>query len=123
MKSPKIVSVAEETEGNEERRSYTTKVPPQSAQVTVGFYELDRLSDPLIIGFPDLKAWGFYMEPDLDSSGLGWVQFSKFNLKLPLCGSRSANKVNVIHPCLLAGPDFIPVTVRGVRWEMEEEDE
>ena len=103
---------------NAERLAIKMRKDCQSAEVTVPFYELDRLSDPIIIGCPELKAWGFFLEPDLDDAGLGYVQFSKFGISIPLQGSRSDMHINVIHPALMAGPDFTPVEVRGVREEI-----
>ena len=62
-----------------------------------------------------------FLEPDSDgSSGIGWVQFVNLGLKLPLMGSRVGAKVNVIHPALMAGPDFHVVPVHVLRAEAEQ---
>jgi len=86
---------------------------------TATFCELDRLADGIIIGCPELAAWGFFLVPDLDQSGLGYVQFTNLGITLPLAGTRADNRVNVIHPVLLAGPDYVTIKVEAMRQDAE----
>ena len=77
----------------------------------VAFHALEKLSDPIILGMPELRKFGLYLEPDMDQSGLGWVQFAILGVKLPLIGTKLETKINVVHPALMAGPDFQAVPV------------
>ena len=86
---------------------------------TATFCELDKLADGIIVGCPELAAWGFFLVPDLDQSGLGYVQFTNLGITLPLVGTRAESRVNVIHPVLLAGPDYVTIKVEALRQDAE----
>ena len=86
----------------------------RSREVNVKFCEMDNLSDPIIIGCPELQAWGFMMEPRTDT-GLSWVQFTTLNIALPLVAARAGQHIQVLHPLLIAGPDAVEVPVVAVR--------
>ena len=84
----------------------------QEQKDVVWFYELGELSDPLIIGRPDLTRWGFYMEPE-DQNGRLWIQFTALNLRLPVLRKPpgQAGGIRVAHPVELEGPDAQAVEV------------
>jgi len=107
------------TGGNAAYRAFKTLKPGEVREVDTTFCELERLADPIIIGCPELMEWGFYLEPDLDGSGLGYVQFAYLGIALPLCGTRVGTKVNVIRAALLSGPDYVSVPVEALRQDIE----
>ena len=105
--------------GNQALKALHDARPVKVREVDVAFCELEKLSDPIIIGCPELLEWGFYLEPDLDTDGLGWVQLAQLGIALPILGSATDTKVNVIDPVLLAGPDYVSVPVKALRSEAE----
>ena len=51
------------------------------------FFLMENLSDPIILGRPELQRLGLYLEPEAEDGRL-WVQFSALNLRLPLPSRR-----------------------------------
>ena len=78
------------------------------------FYLMENLSDPIILGRPELQQLGLFLEPP-DEDGRLWVQFTSYNLRLPVImpgnGSRKVFKVD--EPKILQGPDLqsVPVVI------------
>ena len=44
---------------------------------------MDKLSDPIILGLPELRALGVFLEPP-DSTGWKWLHFTTYGIRLPL---------------------------------------
>ena len=120
FQEPRRVYGATHQDGNAAWRGMQEERPARQREVEIVFCELDRLADPIIIGCPDLHQWGMFLEPIEDPRSVGWVQFTQWGgLSLPLAGARRGNKINVIHPVLLTGPDYVTVKVQALRQEVQ----
>ena len=56
---------------------------PARGAVVGKFYMMDKLADPLILGFPEMASLGCYVEPPGDD-GRQWVQFTSLGIRLPI---------------------------------------
>ena len=88
---------------------------PNSHSMDAKFYLMENLSDPIILGRPELADMGLYLEPR-DDNGRLWVQFIHRNVRLPVIqpsrdGKRKLFRVD--EPKILQGPDLqdIPVVI------------
>ena len=54
------------------------------------------------------------------AAGVGWVQLAQRGVALPILGSATGARVNVIDPVLLAGPDYVSVPVKALRGDAED---
>ena len=74
----------------------------------VKFYMMDNLSDPLILGFPELSSLGCYVEPQ-DEAGRRWMQLSQAGpgLRLPILSPELSRgtKISVVKTTHLTGPN------------------
>ena len=74
-------------------------------------YVMPKLSDPIILGIPELRALGIYLEPP-DASGRKWVQFTTLGVRLPLLDPKQRiSPLMTDDRKLVSGPEFRPVTV------------
>ena len=74
-------------------------------------YVMKNLSDPVILGVPELGALGVYLEPP-DDHGRKWIQFTTKGLRLPLLSPQRRNSPMVTElRRLVSGPEFVQVPV------------
>ena len=96
-------------------RGYRSRVPYHKF-LDAKFFLMENLSDPIILGRPELQALGLFLEQVPDDQGQLWVQFSAFNQRLPIIMPPKDGKPKVIkidEPKVLQGPDVqdIPVVM------------
>ena len=94
---------------------------PSEKYLDAKFYLMENLSDPVILGRPELQELGLYLEP-ADDDGRLWVQFSAYGTRLPviqpkLDGARRVFRVD--QPVVLQGPDLqdVPVVISEQDYE------
>ena len=72
---------------------------------------MKNLSDPVIIGVPELRALGVYLEPP-DDHGRKWIQFTTKGLRLPLINPQRKNSPMVTElRRVVNGPEFVQIPV------------
>ena len=78
---------------------------PARGAVVGKFYMMDKLADPLILGFPEMSSLGCYVEPPGDD-GRQWVQFTSLGIRLPIIDEKklSARTVKVDGATNIEGP-------------------
>ena len=78
------------------------------------FFLMENLSDPIILGRPELQALGLFLEQVGDDGRL-WVQFTALNARLPVImpGNGKPRVFKVDEPKVLRGPDVqeIPIVM------------
>ena len=76
--------------------------------VDVKFYLMENLSDPIILGFPELSSLGCYVEP-VDSAGRRWVQLAQAGtgLRLPVLepARKKTASLTVVGTVKIVGPN------------------
>ena len=84
---------------------------PSSARFTAKCYIMDNLSDPIILGLPELRALGVFLEPP-DASGRKWLQFTTYGIRLPLLSPAPRNSpMTTQDRMVVVGPDLAEVSV------------
>ena len=88
---------------------------PYHKYLDAKFFLMENLSDPIILGRPELQSLGLYLEQVPDEQGNLWVHFSAFNQRLPIImpGGKRTNIIRVDEPRMVQGPDVqeIPVVM------------
>ena len=84
---------------------------------------MDNLSDPVILGVPELRALGVYLEPP-DDHGRKWIQFTTKQLRPPLIDPRRrASLMRTDVHRVVEGPELVqvPVTLEPDEFEVAAE--
>ena len=85
---------------------------PESVSFDAKFYIMDNLSDPFILGIPELRALSLYVEPP-DEHGRKWLQFISLQARIPLLPpSGRALSPFTWSPVSIQGPESRPMEVR-----------
>ena len=76
--------------------------------VDIKFYMMDNLSDPMILGYPELSTLGCYAEPP-DMNGRRWIQLTQAGpgLRLPILAPerRSTANITMVRNVHIEGPN------------------
>ena len=84
---------------------------------------MDNLSDPVILGMPELRVLGVYLEPP-DDHGRKWIQFTTKRLRLPLLSpQKRSSPLGTTVRRIVEGPELveIPVSLHPDDYEVAEE--
>ena len=82
-------------------------------------YVMDNLSDPIILGIPELLELGAYLEPP-DETGRKWIQFTTKRLRLPLLDPKKRRTpMQTETRRLVVGPELYQVAVTLGRSDFE----
>ena len=85
---------------------------PTSARFTAKCYIMDSLSDPIILGLPELRSLGVFLEPP-DDTGRKWIQFTTYGIRLPLLTpSPRGSDMTTQDRKVIVGPDTQEVRVQ-----------
>ena len=88
---------------------------PYHKYLDAKFFLMENLSDPIILGRPELQSLGLFLEQVPDDQGRLWVQFSAFNQRLPIIMPTDGRPrvVKIDEPRVVHGPDVqeIPVVM------------
>ena len=73
---------------------------------------MDKLSDPIILGLPELRALGVFLEPP-DATGRKWIQFTTYGIRLPLLTPAARiSEMTTQDRKVIVGPDLQEVRVQ-----------
>ena len=85
---------------------------PSSARFTAKCYIMDKLSDPIILGLPELRALGVFLEPP-DATGRKWIQFTTYGIRSPLLSpTPRGSEMTTQDRKIVTGPDLQEVQVQ-----------
>ena len=85
---------------------------PDTVSFDAKFYIMDNLSDPFILGIPELRSLGLYLEPP-DEHGRKWLQFTTLQARVPLLPPAGQGiSPYTWSPMTIQGPESRPVEVR-----------
>ena len=85
----------------------------------VKFYLMEDLTDPLMLGLPEMSKLGCFVEPIRD--GQLWVQFTQMgNVRLPVLGKKLREGVQLSGKTTVRGPAVYRVRATMTRRECEE---
>ena len=111
---PKVGTPAADSEPRSPALADCRAKEPATKYLTTEFYLMENLSDPIILGRPELSHLGLMLEPP-DEQGRLWVQFTTMNLRIPVImpGMGNAPVFRIEEPQVIAGPDLreIPVVI------------
>ena len=83
------------------------------------FYMMDGLSDPIMIGFPEMATMGCFVEPMKD--GQMWIQLTQLgNVRLPVLGKKLRAGVQLSEKTTVRGPGVHCVKAWMPRKERDE---
>ena len=67
---------------------------PARGAIVGKFDVMDKLADPLILGFPEMSSLGCWVEPPGDD-GRQWVQFTSLGIRLPIIDEKRLSSKTV----------------------------
>ena len=83
--------------------------------VDVKFYMMDNLSDPMILGYPELSALGCFVEPP-DDTGRRWLQFAHAGsgLRVPVLAPerKPTTSLTLVRSIHITGPNVSAAWLR-----------
>ena len=73
---------------------------------------MENLSDPIILGLPELRSLGVFLEPP-DDTGRKWIQFTTYGIRLPRLTPAPRNSdMTTQDRKVVVGPDMQEVSVQ-----------
>ena len=95
------------------------KCRPKDASILVKFYMMEGLTDPIMLGLPEMSKIGCFVEPMQD--GQLWVQFTQMgNVRLPVLGKKLREGVQLSGKTTVQGPAVYRVKATMTREERDE---
>ena len=91
---------------------------PKDTSILVKFFMMDGLTDPLMLGLPEMSKLGCFVEPIQD--GQLWVQFTQMGLRLPVLGRKLREGVQLSGKTTVRGPAVYRVKATMTREECDE---
>ena len=92
---------------------------PKNASILVKFYMMENLSDPIMLGLPEMSKMGCYVEPMQD--GQLWMQMTQMgNVRLPALGRKLKEGVQLEEKKAVRGPAVYRVKATMTTAERDE---
>ena len=104
---------------NEEIKELRRRRPKENS-IVGKFFMMDDLTDPIMIGFPEMAQLGCFLEPVRDD-GQMWIQLTQLgNVRLPILGKKLREGVQLKGKTSVRGPAVYRVQAVMTREECEE---